>query len=276
MMRALLALIALLIGAVVAAAIVGSSKWHRATVAQVAALTAATTAVEPCSSAALETLPAPVARFIAVTLAGGRPCVSSVTITQDAEMFLNGSWRPLEATQHFTVSPAGFVWDARSEFAPLMPVLVRDQYVSGRGALRASVLGLYAVADQRDSAELSAGELQRFLAESVWFPTALLPTSSLTWAPRDERSAVATLTDHGTTVSLIFEFDDGRITAIRGLRYKEDHGRYTLQPWLIRCREHVERDHMIIPLQCEVNWIDREVVVPYWRGRITSVSYRYN
>jgi len=142
--------------------------------------------------------------------------------------------------------------------------------------LRASLLGVYPLADQTASPELNAGELQRFLGETVWFPTALLPSSSLKWTPRDDRSAVASLTDGGTTVSLTFEFDEGRITAIRGLRYKQDNGSYSLRPWLIQCNEHAQRYHMTIPLHCEVSWIEGNEPVPYWRGRITGVSYGYN
>ena len=275
-MRVALAIAAMVIGVAVGAVISGSSKWDRATADELATMAAAATPLEPCSGADLNALPAPVSRFIQSALAAGRPCASSVTITQNAEMFLNGSWRPLEATQHYSVSPPGFVWDARIDAAPLMRVLVRDQYISGRGALRASLLGVYPLADQRASPELNAGELQRFLGETVWFPTALLPSSSLKWTSRDDRSAVASLTDHGTTVSLTFEFDEARITAIRGFRYKEDGGRYALQPWLIRCRDHAERDHVLIPLQCEVSWIAGDQSMPYWRGRITSVSYGYN
>jgi hypothetical protein len=276
MMRAVPAIAAVVIGAAAAAVIAGSSRWDRATAGQLAAMAAAATAVEPCSTEGLRTLPPPVFRFIQSALPGGRPCVSSITLTQDAEMFMNGSWRPLEATQHYTVSPPGFVWDARIQMAPLMPVRVRDEYVCGRGALRASVLGVYTVADQAASPELNAGELQRFLGEAVWFPSALLPTASLTWQPRDDRSAVASLHDGNTTVSLIFEFDGGRITTIRGTRYKEDHGSYSLQPWLIRCSEHAQRYQMTIPLQCEVSWVEGGEPVPYWRGRITGVSYGYN
>jgi len=190
-------------------------------------------------------------------------------------MFMNGSWRPLTATQHYTVSPPGFVWDARVNLAPMLPVLVRDQYVAGHGRLQASALGLFLVADQSSSRELDAGELQRFLGEAVWFPTALLPSALLTWSPVDEHSATATLEDNGTTAALTFEFDEARITAIRGSRYQENHGQYTLQPWLIACREHAPHEGSMIPRRCEVSWIVGGQPVPYWRGRIASVSYRY-
>jgi hypothetical protein len=275
-MRVALAVLAMVIGASVPAVIAAAARWDRTTAAQLASLANAKGPVAPCSARELNELPPPVSRFIQSALTAGQPCITSISLTQTAEMLMNGSWRPLEATQQYTVSPPGFVWDARIQMAPLMPVLVRDQYVAGRGALRASMLGVYTVADQAAGRELNAGELQRFLGETVWFPTALLPSPSLKWEPRDDRSAVASLTDGSTTVSLIFEFEDARITAIRGFRYKEDNGSYSLRPWLIRCSEHAVRDHMTIPLHCEVSWIEGDQPVPYWRGRITGVSYGYD
>jgi hypothetical protein len=33
---------------------------------------------------------------------------------------------------------------------------------------------------------------------------------------------------------------------------------------------------MLIPLHAEVAWITGGRAEPYWRGRITSITYRYN
>jgi len=125
---------------------------------------------------------------------------------------------------------------------------------------------------------LNAGALQRYLGEAIWVPTALLPSPSITWTAVDDRSATATLRDGATTVSLVFGFDsaDGFVTSIEGDRFKENAGTYTLQPWRIQCDEYQERDGMMIPLHAEVGWVTAGKVEPYWRGRITSITYRYN
>jgi len=49
-----------------------------------------------------------------------------------------------------------------------------------------------------------------------------------------------------------------------------------LQPWQIHCAEHAERDGMTIPLWCEVAWVNGGKAEPYWRGRITSMTYHYD
>ena len=91
------------------------------------------------------------------------------------------------------------MWDARIEMAPLLPVYVCDAYVDGEGSMRATMLGLYTLTDQKGRSELDAGALQRYLGEALWIPTAFLPGSGITWAPADDRAAIATITDGETS-----------------------------------------------------------------------------
>jgi hypothetical protein len=275
-MRIFLAVVAMMIGAAAAAVFAGSSSWNRATAATVAKLP------PPSESgvftlAVLGDLPEPAARYFRRVLREGQPIVRSAIATQEAEFFLNGAWRPLRATQQFVTSPPGFVWDARIGMAPLVSAFVRDSYVGGTGSMIASALGVYPIVNQTATPELNAGALQRFLGEAIWVPTALLPSATVTWTAHSERSAMVTLRDGATTVALVFEFNaDGFVTTIQGDRFKENNGAYTLQPWRIQCDEYRDRDGMVIPLHCEVAWITDGRPEPYWRGRITSITYRYN
>jgi hypothetical protein len=273
-MRIALAVAAFVAAGLVATLITGAASWRRATQRRVEALAATVTPAHPAPAPALDRLPVPAARYFRRSLAGGVRLIRSAMATQQAEFFINGGWRPLTATQHFTVSPPGFVWDARIEMAPLMPARVRDAYVSGRGAMQASIYGLYSIVDLEDTPELNSGALQRFLGETVWFPTALLPSSSISWLPRDDRSAVVTLIDSATRVSLLFEFDaHGDVIHISGDRFKETKGSYVMQPWAIACSDHADRSGVRIPLFCEVAWIGSNGPEPYWRGRISSIEY---
>lgn len=272
-MKIALAVVAVLACGSAAAIFAGMARWNTATAATVALLAPGQARV---SSAELAALPPAAARYFARALSDAHRQVRFATATQRAKFFINGAWRDLRATQHFAASPPGFVWDARIEMAPLLPASVRDAYVGGRGSLQASMFGLYSLVDQSGVAELNAGALQRFLGEAVWFPTALLPSAGVRWSARDDLSAAATLTDHAVSVSLLFQFNgDGDVIRISGDRYKESNGTYTLQPWVITCGDHAERGGMRIPLFCEVAWVGSKGPEPYWRGRVTDITYTF-
>lgn len=222
-------------------------------------------------------VPAPVSRYFLRTLKEGQRRVLAADFQQEAEIFVGGHWRPMHAAQRFTVAPAGFLWDARITMAPAVTVLVRDAYVRGHGSMRGEILGLFPVVSQSERPELDAGSLHRYLAEAVWFPTALLPDAGVRWSARGDRAAAATLTDAYTTVSLEFRFnEDGDVEEMFAPdRFAETDGNYERRPWLVRCGEFAEHDGMRIPARCEVEWQLPSGPRPYWRGRITAARYEF-
>ncbi|MFB6155020.1 MAG: DUF6544 family protein [Haloferacaceae archaeon] len=227
----------------------------------------------------LEGLPDPVARYLETVITEGRPYVSRVTLRQRGGFRLGDAdspWKPLSATQRYTVSPPGFVWDARVEVAPFLPVRVVDAYEGGEGLLRAKLLSAIPVASSTPSPELNAGELSRYLAEAVWFPTALLPGEGVEWEPRDDSSARATLTHRGTTVSLAFHFDDRNLVerVVSEDRYREVDGAFEPTRWTGRFRNYADRGGMRIPLDGEAAWNLPDGDLPYWRGSVERVEYR--
>lgn len=278
-MRLVLLVLAVMLASAVAVLSTTLAAWHGATRDEVARMHAESEAKqETFSPASLEQVPPRVARYFRRALHEGQPLAVSALATQEAAFFINGAWRPLTATQHFAASPPAFVWDASIHMAPLVAVHVRDSYIGGRGSMRATMFGVYTLADQEGVPELNAGALQRYLGEAVWLPTVLLPGHGVTWAAVDDSSAIASLTDGLTSVSLRFLFDaDDRIIEVSGDRYaeEEEKGRYRLRPWRVRCGDHQERSGMLIPLSCEVAWLAPEGPQPYWRGRITAIEYTW-
>ncbi len=277
-LRLLLIATAVVIAAATALLLSTTNAWRRDTAAKVAALQAGSTARPGVyHPAVVEDLPAPVARYFRHTLKDGQPFVTSAVVTQQAEFFVNDNWRRLRATQHFNSVPPGFVWDARITMAPLMPADVRDAYLAGRGSMQATMFGVYSLVDQSGMAELNSGALQRYLGEAVWFPTVLLPGHAVAWSAIDDRSALATLVDGETTVSLTFRFDDrDRLVETAGDRYAEQDGAYVLKPWRVACSDHAAMQDIEIPRYCEVMWMGAQGPEPYWRGRVTSIVYSFN
>jgi hypothetical protein len=235
------------------------------------------------SFAALSTLPAPAQRYFRTVLREGRPLIGSARVRQRGEFRgresedVEAGWRPFEARQVFTTDPPGFVWDAAVRMAPLLTVRVRDGYVGRKAFMVGALLGVVPVVKAIDRPELRAGALQRYLAESAWFPTALLPRDGLRWSPLDGRHARATLTDQDTTVSLDFEFGPtGEIvstyTAHRQ-RAAGGRGEYVTLPWGGRYTGYQERGGVRVPLEAEVYWVVNGREQPYYRGHNLSIEY---
>jgi hypothetical protein len=227
----------------------------------------------------LEGLPEPVQGYLANVLREGQPYVRTVCLQQSGEFRLGDAtapWKPLSATQHFTVDPPGFVWDARVEMVPLLSVRVVDMYKAGDGALRAMILSLVPVADAGPGLELNSGELMRYLAEAVWFPTALLPGEGVDWEPIDHRSARATIDHRGTIVSLVFHFNSrNEVERVFGeSRFREVDGTYEPTPWTGHFSNYQIRNGMLIPIDGEVEWNLPRGALSYWRGHVVEIEHR--
>ncbi|MFB6172472.1 MAG: DUF6544 family protein [Haloarculaceae archaeon] len=270
----------LALGGVAAAAGVGRARFDRAIARRVDDLLAASRspAGGPFSAAALSDLPDPVRRYLRTAIEDGRPAVGTVRLEQRGEFRLGGDasapWKPLTATQHFTTDPPGFVWDARIEVAPRVPVRVVDAYVDGQGSLRAKLLSAVTVAEADPGPEMDDGELLRYLAECVWFPTALLPAAGVEWAPIDDRTARATVEHRGGTASLTFHFDDRDLVerVHAGRRYRQETDAFT--PWTGYFEDYVSRGGLRVPTRARVEWNLPDGDLPYWRATVSSIDHQ--
>ena len=274
-----IALIAvLLIGLVGLASFYGRYQWRWGTERLRAQLTSGRQSIQPQTydSKELEGLPAPVQRFFRAVLKNGQPIVTAVNLSQQGQMNMSetaAKWRPFTATQFVMTQRPGFDWDARIQIAPGLSAFVHDAYVLGIGNLHASLVGLFTLADLHGTPSAAQGELLRFFAEMPWYPTALLPSQGVRWEAIDDTSARGTLTDGETTVSLVFRFNpEGPIATIRAAA--RDRG-LAPTPWEGRFWHYALHDGMQIPLEGEVAWHPAEGAWPYWRGRVTEISYEF-
>jgi hypothetical protein len=162
-----------------AAVALGTSLWNRATARAVGRLSALASDRDSAplpvfTQQQLAGLPGPVARYFEFALTPGQTLVRRAHIRWAGEFFIRGAWNRFSAAQEYAVHPPGFVWDADIRLAPFLPVLVRDGYIGGEGVMLGKMAGLVSLVDQHGTPELAAGALVRYLAEAVWFPTALL------------------------------------------------------------------------------------------------------
>ena len=257
----------------------GSSNWKAETKHLVEKLNKENSSIKPekVSFEDFDKLPAPVQRYFRLVLKDGQTHLKTVRLKQKGEFFLNEKWIPFEATQYFSANPNGFVWDAEMRLNPLINIRVRDVFVEGEGSMKAKILSIFTVADAEKKPQLNSAALQRYLAESVWFPTALLPSENLVWSKINENRALATLTESGTTVSLEFRFNEaGEITEVFSpARFREVEGEFVPTAWAGRFSNYEERNGMYIPTEGEVEWQIETVKMPYWKGKIIDSQYKF-
>jgi hypothetical protein len=223
----------------------------------------------------LEGLPPPVARYFTFALSPGQRIIARAHLRFTGTFASRpNAWAPFTAEQDVRATPPGFVWHARIDMMPVVPVLVRDTYVGGEGAMRAAAAGIIPIVDQHGTGEMAAASLQRFLAEAVWLPTALLPRDGLSWSPIDDTSARVTLTDGPTTVSLDVTFGPrGEIESTSTRRYRDVKGTPVLTPWVGHHRDYERMGDMMIPTSGDVAWVLADGPQPYWRGRLVAATF---
>jgi hypothetical protein len=272
--------VASMIGALAVVSAYGSQAWSRTTERMLDELkrTPSNGGPRVFSLDELQGLPAPVVRYFEFALMPAQPLIHRARIEHRGTFRsgLDAAWSPFHSVQYFTVNPAGFLWDAKIEMAPLVSVRVRDNYTGGRAGMVARVAGLIPVVTEEGTPHLSSGALHRYLLESAWFPTALLPSQGVHWEPIDDSSARATLTDSGLTLSMVVHFGDrGEIVRVEANRMRDVDGAGVPTPFVGHLHEYQRIEGMMIPVSGEVEWILPEGRWKFWRGRITEASYEY-
>ena len=107
----------------------------------------------------------------------------------------------------------------------------------------------------------------------MWFPAAVL-SPFITWEPIDSASAQATLDYRGTRASATFTIDaEGSVLQAEANRYREEHGRYMLRPWSIPIDAYGEFAGTRMPVAGDAIWRLESGDLPYYRWRITNLTY---
>lgn len=276
----LILVLAALVAAVAGALVLGTRRWEAGTQKLRSRIEAAQLRVlgEPFAFRDVDDLPTPVQRYFRTALRDGQPMISKARLRHRGTFNMDPSgnrWRPFTSDQFVITRRPGFDWNARIAIAPGLAVRVHDAYVAGKGILEASLHGLLPLAKLHGGRELAEGELMRFLAEAVWYPTALLPGQGIRWKAVNGHSAKATLQDEDVSATLLFTFaDSGLVESVRAeTRGRMVKGEFQPTPWEGRFWNYTESQGVQVPLEGEVSWAPSGESRPYWRGLITEIRY---
>jgi len=278
--RLIVAAAAALVGAAAIVLALARRRWHAATGALRQRLFArASPNAATFSAAQLDGLPAPAARYLRAVLRDGQPIPCHVRIDWTGEFNMGrpgaDKWVPFSATQDFVPDAPGFIWEARMRMAGIA-VHVRDGFVDGEGSMLGKVFGLVAVVDRKGGDGLALAALQRYLGETIWSPTALLPMKGVQWVAVDERRATATIAGGSTRATLEFRFGaDGLVESVYAAERLYDDGRNPpgFHPWQARVQRYARIGGATVPAEAVVEWLLPTGAFPYWRGRPLRIEY---
>jgi len=226
----------------------------------------------------LEGLPAPVQRYFRAVLQDGQPIITAITIDIAGTFNMSPTgeqWKPFTSHQRVVTRRPGFLWDAKIAMLPGVKVRVVDSYIAGNGLLRATIQGLFKMADQRGDGDIARGEFMRWFAEVPWYPTALLPSQGVRWEAVDDHSAKATMVDGPLSLTLLFRFNDA---GLMGSFRAESRGgivgdKMVMAPWEGVWSNFQTRDGVQVPFTGEVAWMRPEGCRPYFIGSVTALAF---
>ncbi len=260
----------------------GAHQWDKSTQALLARLEAARSAPANTRYDAkqLNTLPAPVQRYFRAVLKDGQSIITAASISHEGRFNMSQDgeqWRPFTSQQRVITQRPGFVWDARVMMLPGVPVRVHDAYVAGEGLLHPAILGLLTLVTLHGSGDIAQGELMRFVAETPWYPTALLPSQGVRWEAVNDNAATATLTDGVLSITLLFHFNEQGLidSGLAQARGRTVGKTIQMTPWEGRWSNYAEHSGMRVPLTGEVAWLMPQGRKPYWRGTVQTLAYEF-
>ncbi len=221
----------------------------------------------PFTEKQIEGLPAPVQRYFKHVLKEGQPPISFVRLTHDGKFKsgLDKKWMNITGEQYFSTEKPGYIWKGTTAI-----FIARDFYISDHGGLIATLLSIFNVVDGSGKS-FDRGELLRWLAESVWFPTNLLPSDRLQWKPVDDHSAQLIFNYKTLTLHFLVRFNElGEISEMETTRNMEEN---KLETWICRMNNYQLVNNIRVPLECEALWRLQSGDVSYAQFRVTKIEY---
>ena len=212
-------------------------------------------------------VPEPVQRYFKHVLKEGQPYVSYLRLTHTGQFKagLKKQWTAIKGEQYFTTAKPGFIWKGKtSQFTAL------DMYIAQKGRLVVFLFSLFKIVDSSGD-KFNQGELLRWLGESVWFPTNLLPGENLNWQPIDDTAAKLIYKYNNLTLIYTVMFNDkDEIEQMETERYLGEGG---LEKWVVKCGNYQVKNDMLVPMTAEVLWRLKEGDLSYAKFNVEKLEY---
>lgn len=215
----------------------------------------------------LNGLPEPVQGYFRYALEDGQSYLSHLRLkhTGHFKTGIGKDWVDIKGEQYFTAQPPGFVWLGKTK-----KFKARDSYVEGKGNLSVYLFGFLRIL-KSEGKTIDQAELLRWLGESVWMPTNLLPDENKKWKKIDDNSAKITFTFNGMSVYYNITFNEtGQIEKLETERYKDENN---LEKWVGKVSNYTKVNGMMVPANIEASWMTDDGEYTYARFHVTEFEY---
>jgi len=215
----------------------------------------------------IQDLPNPVQRYFEYALVDGQNYIQYAQLRHTGYFRQKPTqkWSPITGEEYFTINPPGFFWLGKIPWVSAV-----DQYIEGKGNLKVKLLSVIPVVNAAGEAT-NQGEFLRWLAEAVWYPTALLPSETLAWEAIDDHSAKIIYNDKHVKAEGVFHFNKvGQITHFTTYRYMDDE---RLEGWTTHCKDYRLIHGMQVPFYAEVSWNLTEGDFCYAKFQVEDLQY---
>ena len=212
-------------------------------------------------------LPEPVQRYFKYVLKDNQPYINYLRLTHTGKFKsgLEKDWTNIQGEEYFTTEKPGFLWKGKTSM-----FTARDMYIADSGRLVVSLFSLFNIVNVQGE-QYNQGELLRWLAESVWFPTNFLPSENLHWTAIDSQSVKLTFDYKGLSLFFIVRFNNiGAITEMESKRYMDEKH---LETWICLMADYQERTGMMIPIKAEVLWRLEKGDFSYGKFNVQTIEY---
>ncbi|MFC3560570.1 DUF6544 family protein [Pedobacter jamesrossensis] len=214
----------------------------------------------------LSGLPLPVDKYFRLVLKEGQSYIRTIRLKHSGQFktALDRPWIPIRGEQYYTILPAGFIWKGNTALFS-----ARDMYIGGKGKLEVFLLDALKIVNGKGD-KFNQGELLRWLAESVWFPTNFLENENRQWFAIDSKNARLKVNVYGLNLSFLVAFTQkGEIATLSTKRYMAG----VLEIWVISLSDYREINSMRIPFMAEASWKLGGKLFPYARFEILEIEY---
>ena len=211
----------------------------------------------------------PVDRYFNLVLPENYALIKGVKLTHSGffKSSQKGERMKIKGEQYFKTEIPEFQWTGKTKLFK-----AKDAYVMGRGQLKVKLLGIIPIVNAKGP-HVDQAELLRWLAESIWFPTNLLPSDHLHWSAVDAHTAKLTYSYNVMDIFYIVRFDEkGLITELETERYMAK-GR--MEKWIGQVSDYKEFDGMLIPYHIKALWRLEEGDFQYVDFYVDTLKYEY-